>query len=103
MREIKMENEMNIKQDVLDGLKPLFEKAEKDGLWFRWNYQGIVFSPDELMERHKKGTFISGAVNWTLINPHHEIEKLKAGVEDAKNELRKFEARVYKWENRRSE
>lgn len=60
---------MSLKEEILEGLKPLFERAEREGLWFRSHYQGITFSPHELRKEHAKGSFLWGACNWELIEP----------------------------------
>ena len=63
-------------QEILNSLKPLFEKAEKEKLWFYSNYQDMWFSPKELKEYQSKDCFIWGADNWKLRNPKEELERL---------------------------
>ena len=75
-----MSNEMT-KEEVLKTLEPLFEKAQKEGLWFFGNYQSLWFSPAELRTKHQEGKFIWGAVNWILRNPNEYIEELEDELE----------------------
>lgn len=48
-------------------MKPLFAKAEAEGLWFQSNYQGIWFSPKDLRQQQASGKFRWGPVNWQLL------------------------------------
>jgi hypothetical protein len=68
---------MNVENEVAIGMKPLFEKARKEKLLFRCNYQDILFTPDELEERQSKGSFVWGAVNWELVNPIEILQDLE--------------------------
>jgi hypothetical protein len=52
---------------ISEGMKPLFERAEAEGLWFRSNYQGLWFSPEALRDHQANGKFRWGAVNWKLL------------------------------------
>jgi hypothetical protein len=49
---------MSERQIILDGLKPLFEKARKEKLLFRLLYQGVIFTPDELEKAQAWGRFV---------------------------------------------
>lgn len=63
-------------QAIHDGLKPLFEQAEKEQLWF-WNrYQSMWFTPAELREQQAEGKWVWGAPNWTLRHPSEELTRL---------------------------
>ena len=64
-------------KDILKTLEPLFTQAEKEGLWFISSYQSILFTPNELREAQAEGRFIWGFVNWKLINPQDEIDRLE--------------------------
>lgn len=85
---------MTEKDEVLKSLEPLFEKAEKEGLYFVSNYQQIWFSPKELKEKHDNNSFLWGAVNWQLRDPSEETERLKEAVEYAKEQLINWETRL---------
>ena len=85
--------------EVKKSLAPLFNKADKKGLWFRSKYQGLWYSPDELRSQHSKGQMRWGAVNWELVDPKERIKGLKQAVKQAKEELEVFEDRV-KFENK---
>ena len=73
-------------EKIVNGLKPLFEKAKKEGLWFNCHYQDLWFSPEELEERQAKGEFMWGAVNWTLKNPKGHLKSLERIAASAKKE-----------------
>lgn len=81
---------MTERQIILDSLQPLFERAEREGLWFNCSYQDLWFSPTELKKLHKDGRFIWGAQNWTLRNPQerlNEIENTERRIQQEKNEF----------------
>lgn len=59
----------NDRLTILKLLEPLFEQAVKNRKWFYCSYQGMIFSPRELRDRHNKGELIWGPVNWQLIDP----------------------------------
>ena len=80
--------------DVESGMKPLFERAEKEGLWFYCHYQNLWFSPKELREQNSKGKFWWGAVNWTLRSPDEYMKILQSQVAAAQKELSDFEERM---------
>lgn len=51
-----MSNEKDWKDDAIkSGLIPLFEKAERQGLWFWCAYQNMWFSPRELQQKTEGG------------------------------------------------
>lgn len=81
---------------ILAGLRPLFEKARREGLWFYCNYQGLWFTPDELAAEQRRGSFIWGAVNWQLRDPkeklEHEQRVAKAAAEQAERTRVRIEA-----------
>jgi hypothetical protein len=68
---------MDERQDILNGLEPLFNQAERECLWFYSRYQDMWFSPNELREAHSKGRFIWGAPNWELRDPQEKIDSLE--------------------------
>jgi hypothetical protein len=65
---------MSERQAILDGLKPLFEKARKEKLVFFAGYPDYIFTPDELEKYQANGQLIWGSVNWELAEP----ERMKA-------------------------
>jgi hypothetical protein len=83
---------MSEREEILKMLEPLFEKAEKEGLWFESNYQRFNLTPSELRERHAKGELIWGPVNWTLIDP----KTLLDDPEQARLKAIKHNERLYK-------
>lgn len=64
-------------EDILETLEPLFEQAEKEGLWFYCPYQDLWFTPKELREKQANGRFIWGLPNWELKNPQKKIDSLE--------------------------
>lgn len=87
---------MSEREDILNNLKPLFEKARKEKLLFRSGYQGILFTPDELQKENGKGSFIWGPCNWTLENPIEELRSLERQVKNAQYNLDMFRAKMVK-------
>jgi len=87
---------------MLDGiqydkeLEPLFEKAEKEGLWFYANAMGeeIWLSPKQLREQRRMGRFVWGDKAWTLRNPHDGLAYLRRQVRLAELEAKQFERRM---------
>ena len=75
------------KKKILASLEPMFKKAEKEGLYFFWNYQGLWLSPEKLKEYHKKGEFVWGPTNWELRDPAEKTVQLERKIEEAKKEL----------------
>lgn len=65
-----------MKDEIIEGLKPLFKIARENNLMFHCNYQDIILSPDELEEHQRNGRFCWGAVNWNLVSPKDRYEKL---------------------------
>jgi len=69
-------------------LEPLFEKANKEKLWFYSNYQGMWFSPKELKKEQDSGRLLWGPVNWQLREPpktrDSALEKAKIDIENEK-------------------
>ena len=82
------------KQRILDSLEPLFERAEKEGLWFRSGYGGGWFSPDELRKEHENNKFLWGFKSWELRNPEEELGRLKEGITRAKDHWTDFAKRM---------
>ena len=92
---------MTEREEILEGLKPLFEKAEKEGLWFKCNSMlagDIFFSPSELKEQQAIGKFLWDAMNWNLVFPELQLKYLKNKVEEAQKEVVLFELRMGIWE-----
>lgn len=82
------------KKEIIDGLRPLFEKAEKESLWFYSSYQQLWFSPQELREEHSKGRYMWGAVNWHLRDPYEKLSQLENKVVAAIKIVGNFKRRI---------
>ncbi len=78
-------------QEILETLTPLFERAEKDKLWFYTSYQMLWFSPKELRKQQAKGSFVWSVGNWQLRNPQERLNQLNNELELAKQRMRDFE------------
>lgn len=87
---------MDDKDLILRDLEPLFERAEKEGLWFYSNYQDFWLSPQELKEYQSEGRFVWGAVNWQLRNPYERLNELVGKRHGVENEIEQFKNRIYK-------
>ena len=66
---------------ILETLAPMFDRAERNGLWFFSPYQQLWFSPAQLKAEHAKGRFIWGPVNWQLRMPHERVEAAQIAAE----------------------
>lgn len=84
----------NEKDAILAGLKPLFERARKEGLWFWCAYQDLWFSPDELEAEHRRGSFIWGATNWRLRPTSELVDQVRREVDAATKHLAEVLRRV---------
>ena len=91
-----MEINENIKEEVLRQLEPMFEKAEREGLWLQSESHDMLFSPKELHEMHDENTFLWGALNWELKSPQDELEMLKRRKLNAEINLADFIERMEK-------
>ena len=80
--------------EIADSLAPLFKEADRTGKWFNCDYHDIWFSADELRANHAKGSFVWGAVNWSLKDPLVHIETLQRRIANASSELNAFLKRV---------
>ena len=86
---------MDEMEAVERSLAPMFEKAEKEGLWFCRD--DMCFSPDELREEQACGRFLGGAVNWTLEKPEKRVEAAFIKADLAQKEACELEKRVFFW------
>ncbi len=73
-----------------ENLKPLFERAERDGLWFYCSYQDLWFSPKQLRIEQANGRFRWGAVNWRLRDPKEQLYDIEKKTE----EMRDFNQKI---------
>lgn len=81
---------------IAQSLAPLFERADREGLWFYCYYQGMWFSPAELRGHQATGRFRWGAVNWVLRDPKELLESARRSVGTAAQEAAAVEARLHK-------
>lgn len=65
------------RSEIIKGLKPLFEKAKRENLWFYNENKDIWFSPEELIEEQKQGYYMWGVVNWELRSPYEKLHELE--------------------------
>ena len=86
-----------MKKEILTLLEPLFEKAEKENLWFYAAYQHLWFSPKELKQRHKSGQFIWGPSNWDLRDPVEHLKELEKKQASALMEFTEFNNRLLEY------
>jgi hypothetical protein len=94
---------MNPEIDKL--MAPLFERAEREGLWFYtsyqdlWfytSYQDLWFSPEELRKAQREGRFRWGPGNWQLRAPEEYLRDREQTLEAAQARLEAAKARVEK-------
>ncbi len=79
-------------------MEELFEKAEKEGLWF-WNaLLRCWINPDELKKALENGQFkTSHPLSWRLRYPEEMLEALAVDVRVAQERLRDAESQVTQW------
>jgi len=82
---------MNEKEQITQGLAPLFSEARQKGLWFFSPYQQLWFSPQQLQNQQAKGKFLWGAVNWQLRNPMEMVQQAENDVAKATKHLREVQ------------
>lgn len=87
---------MNEQNEILEGLQPLYEKADREGFWFYSVYQDIWFHPDELREKQSNGQFLWGAVNWQLRQPDDKLLELLQKKKGIEREIEQFKQRAFK-------
>ncbi len=88
---------MSQKEEILQGLAPLFAEAKEKGLWFQgmvFGHDEIKFSPKELRKYHEKGKYIWSAENWKLINPKDILASLSEDIYQAECAYRNFLERI---------
>lgn len=79
-----------------DAMRQLFEKAERENLWFYSPYQQLWFSPAELKRAQRKGQFRWSSSNWQLRSPYAFIEEKRICMENASKNYELALARVAK-------
>lgn len=80
--------------DIVKGLEPLFERADKEGLWFYCSYQNLWFSPEELRKEQANGRFRWGYPNWDLRDPADEVAYLERTIERYQEDLASLKSRI---------
>jgi len=81
-------------REPVASLIPLFEKAEREGLWFFSPYQQLWFSPRELRAAQAEGRFRWGAVNWKLRPPTEYRDEARARWAEAEGEFNRVLIRI---------
>jgi hypothetical protein len=82
------------KEQILDQLKPMMDKAKAKGLWFRSCYQNIWFSPTELQAEWNNGKFIWGPINWELCDPKEQLAQLDKNAKEAQTAADKLRKKL---------
>jgi hypothetical protein len=70
-----------------NGMRPLFEKARAEKLWFFTPYQQLWFTPDELLAYNEKGRFLWSAENWKLRSKSEYLEQFEQEAKKAHDAL----------------
>lgn len=86
-----------------EDLKPLFEQAHREGLWFQHTgmHDEVYFSPYELEERMREGYYCWSAVNWKLMNWEDvRARHFDRRIKELEKDRARFEDRVRKFERR---
>lgn len=77
-------------------MSALYARAQAEHLWFWSHYQGLWFSPAELLAEQERGKFCWGADNWKLRPPSEMINEAEQTVRAAQFALAELQARVAK-------
>ena len=86
--------DLGMKLRIQKDLKPLFDLAETQKLWF-WSHQhDLWFSPDDLKELQRNGRFVWGSDHWELRDPKEKLDRLKHLAENAARDVKDFEKRI---------
>lgn len=72
-----------LQEQILAEMKPVKDRARREGLMLRGKYQDLWFTPDELNDEQKRGHFLWGTPNWTLEDPKVRLAQLKSEVAEA--------------------
>ncbi len=80
--------------EAYEPLEPLIKEAEDTGQWLFTPYQGMWFTPKELREKNKNGSFRWGPASWQLVDPQEKIESLQKNVDEATEELDKWKEKL---------
>lgn len=75
-------------------LAALIQRARDSRQWLHCSYQDLWFSPDELQEHHKKGSFMWAAPNWTLRDPSERLREADRRVQNAINARNKIAEQI---------
>ena len=78
-------------EEILKELKPLFEQAQNENLWFYVPYLQLWFTPKELKEQQAQGRFVWGASNWVLRNPFEKLGELERKREIIDKEIKEIQ------------
>lgn len=82
------------RESVIKGMKPMIEKARRNGMWLWSRYQDLWFSPDELESKQAAGRFCWGPANWSLRHPSERLKELESRCDRAFRECMEFRDRL---------
>jgi len=84
-----MERNEQLFDEIKQSMKPLFEKARAEGLWFYHDgFSGPFWmTPNQLQRHQDNNKFVWGPVNWELRHPSEREEYLLLKVRDAQAAL----------------
>lgn len=75
-------------------MEELFERAEREKLWFFSSYQQIWFSPRELKEQQAQGKFRWGAGDWKLRDPQEYLKEAERELQQAQERFNRVKANI---------
>ena len=81
------------KDEILAMLAPLFERAEREDLYFfttAAEEEPLWFTPEELRDQHQRDDFVWGPDNWQLRSPLERVAELQAVVTAAERDRDHF-------------
>ena len=75
-------------------LQDLINQAREETKWLWCHYQDLWFSPDQLEEENRKGSFRWGPINWKLRDPSERVSEAKRRADRAAEELARVSREV---------
>ena len=75
-------------------MESLIEQARSEGKWLFTAYQGLWFSPDELVAKQANGHFRWGPTNWKLRDPQEHLAELAAAASAATRDADSVRKRI---------
>ena len=88
----------NSRRVVLATLMPLFERAIRENVWFKFQDDGPYFSPEELRQEHHNARMEWSAEFWQLVDPNNSpLADLREQRDAAQQKYEHMLERINAW------